>query len=463
MNKTMIHPSCLALFGLILSMSLAGPLRAQGTTPEPPKIERARVEILPHQPGAHFIRITADRDDCTYPLGATPLFRIQLAADPYPAGGIPITYRLGPESFEGAGKAAVVPAEGLALPVDARGEPGFVRLMVEAVFDGQTNTATGTVGFAPELIQPTQTEPEDFDAFWAKQREDLAAVPMDLVLEPLPGRSTPEVEVFHWSVQNVGNWEGPSRFYGVLAVPQGPGPFPAVLHVPGAGVRPYAGQVSQAAKGIITLEVGIHGIPVDRDEALYKALSRGALNNYPTTALHDRHAYFYRRVVLGCLRANDYLASHPKWDGSNLVVMGFSQGGMLSIITAALDARVTALAAAYPAYCDVTGYLHGRAGGWPAFFRPDRDGNLQSLAPGDPRLVTTTYYDVVNFARRVRVPGHYSLGYNDPVCPPTSMFAACNLIAAPREFVVAPGQGHRVSAVQHQRREAWLGARLGLP
>jgi hypothetical protein len=28
----------------------------------------------------------------------------------------------------------------------------------------------------------------------------------------------------------------------------------------------------------------------------------------------------------------------------------------------------------------------------------------------------------------VKVPGHYSWGFNDTVCPPTSMYVACNAI-----------------------------------
>ena len=180
------------------------------------------------------------------------------------------------------------------------------------------------------------------------------------------------MEVFHLSIQNVGGWKGPSRMFGILAVPRGEGPFPAMLAVPGAGVRPYGGEIALAKKGVITLQIGIHGIPVNLDPDVYEQLARGALAEYDSYNLDDRSRYYYRRVYLGCLRAVDFLASHPKWDKKNLLVMGGSQGGQLSIVTAALDPSVTALAANYPAYCDVTGYLHDRAGGWPGFFKPDR-------------------------------------------------------------------------------------------
>jgi cephalosporin-C deacetylase len=179
------------------------------------------VSFVPVASATNLIQIAPDRADWTYPLGATPTFQVRLAVDPYPVDGIPITYRLGPEQFEGAEQAAVVPARGLSIPAGTRGEPGFTRLIVMAERDGVTNAGICTVGFSPDLTRPTQTEPADFDLFWAEQKAGLAKVPAEPELTPLPGLSTPAAGVFHWSIQNVGNWEGPSRIYGILAVPSG--------------------------------------------------------------------------------------------------------------------------------------------------------------------------------------------------------------------------------------------------
>ena len=53
-----------------------------------------------------------------------------------------------------------------------------------------------------------------------------------------------------------------------------PGKYPALLRVPGAGVRGYAGAIVEAEKGMITLEIGIHGIPVTLEPSVYASLSR---------------------------------------------------------------------------------------------------------------------------------------------------------------------------------------------
>ena len=140
----------------------------------------------------------------------------------------------------------------------------------------------------------------------------------------------------------------------------------------------------------------------------------------------------------------------PEFDGENLAVTGGSQGGALSIITAGLDKRVNYLAAFYPALCDLTGYLEGRAGGWPHMFK-NYDASLR------PNWVKVApYYDVVNFARNLTVPGWYSWGYNDNVCPPTSMYAAYNSISSPKELHVFHQTAHWTFPEQGEDANTWL-------
>jgi cephalosporin-C deacetylase len=220
-------------------------------------------------------------------------------------------------------------------------------------------------------------------------------------------------------------------------------------------VRPYTGNIAMAEKGFITLQMGIHGIPVNLAPEVYEQLARGALGDYPRNQLDDRHSYYFRRVYLGVLRASEVLAAHAQWDGKTLVVAGGSQGGQLSLVAAALNPRITAVAASYPAYSDVSGYWHGSTGGWPGLFRTGANGQMNDL-PAEPKLATTRYYDSVNFARRIKVPGHYSWGYNDMVTPPTSLHAAYNVITAPKQLLIAPDMAHSSSPEQNRQRTDWI-------
>ena len=78
----------------------------------------------------------------------------------------------------------------------------------------------------------------------------------------------------------------------------------------------------------------------------------------------------------------------------------------------------------------------------------------------EAKFVTTRYYDVVNFARRVTVPGLYSWGFNDETCPPTSMYASYNVITAPKRLMLAYDKGHQSTQEQVDDVNGWLGDEL---
>jgi cephalosporin-C deacetylase-like acetyl esterase len=405
--------------------------------------------------GAIRLQVVPDRADWTYAVGTPARFRVSANRDGFPLPLAAVTYEVGPEMLPPAEtKTVPLPAEGLTVASPGLREPGFVRLVAKASVDGHDYRAVGTAGFAPERIAPTVDEPADFEAFWSAGKDALAKVPVDAKLVPMPEVSNGKVDCWHVSLQNVGaDTTGQSRFFGVLCEPKGHGPFPALLQVPGAGVRAYRGNVEMAEKGIITFQVGIHGLPVNLDPAVYEALGAAGLSGYPTFNLDERDRYYYRRVYLGCLRANDFLVSRPRFDGRNLGVTGGSQGGALSIVTAGLDPRVKLLAAYYPALADVTGYWKGRAGGWPHMFKDEK----RRLGA---RIANVGYYDVVGFARRVKVPGLYSWGYNDEVCPPTSMYAAYGVIPGEKALLLALETGHFTTPEQVRRVNRWLEERL---
>ncbi len=412
--------------------------------------------LLHAQPrvGVIQVLVAPDRADWKYAPGQKPIFHIRAVRDGANLGGQTVSYTIGPEMLDPVIKQTVaLPAEGLKVEGVTLNVPGFVRCIATVEENGNRYRGLATAAFAPEKIQPTVKEPADFDAFWQAGKEELAKVPLEAERTLVPELSTAKVNVYHVSILTVGpGARGTARVFGMLSVPTAPGKYPALLRVPGAGVRGTPPMVKEAAAGAITLNIGIHGIPQTMDASVYTRLIEGALNGYWINGLDHRDRYYYRRVYLGCVRAVDYLVSLDNWDGKTLAVIGGSQGGALSIITAALDPRVKALAAYYPALSDTTGYLEGRAGGWPHMFRAT--GGDSHRTP--EKIATVAYYDVVNFARRVRQPGIYSWGFNDETCPPTSMYAAFNVIPAPKQLLLALETGHFLRREQEDVVMAWM-------
>jgi cephalosporin-C deacetylase-like acetyl esterase len=410
---------------------------------------------LPQQSlGTYQIRVAPDRDDWTYELNQTAKFEVAVTLNNRQVVGLPIKYSCGPEAMPPSIENTVTTtSQSFVINAGSLKEPGFLRCIVTLDKDGRTYRGLATAGYRPDQIKPTTNDPTDFDKFWNDGKTELVKLPMDAKLELLPNYGTATVDVFQVNFQNVGGGTSrSSRIYGILTIPKSTKPnqkFPALLIVPGAGVRPYKGNTSLAEKGIITLQIGIHGMPVALDQSVYDNLAAGALNRYMVSGLENKNNYYYRRVILGSIRANDFLSSLPQFDGKNLAVMGGSQGGALSIMTAALDTRVKTLAVWVPALADLTGYIHGRAGGWHHAFKDENNRTKE-------KIETSSYYDTVNFARRLKVPGIYTFGYNDETCPPTSMFAAYNTVVAPKKLILAFETGHAVTAEQSDRINKWI-------
>jgi cephalosporin-C deacetylase len=406
--------------------------------------------------GTPEVLVTPVSPTWTYPVGAPATFSVAVRRDGHPLAGVPVTVRCGPEMLPPTfTKDIVSGSTPFVIEAGTMRSAGFLRCIGTAQHEGRTYRGLGTAGFDPQTITPTVTDPDDFDAFWTEGKTQLAKIPVEMTRELLPSYGGPGITVSHVSFQTVGldpNGTATSRIYGILCEPSAPGKYPALLSVPGAGVRAYRGLIAPCQHGVITLQIGIHGLPVTLDPLVYTSLGAGSLSRYFMTNLEDRDRFFYRRVYLSTVRANDVLTSLANYDGTNLGVIGGSQGGALAIVTAALDPRVKVLSSTYPALADLTGYLHDRAGGWPHFFHPTRPGPK----PTPEALRTLPYYDVVNFARRVKVPGIYTWGYNDETVPPTSIFAAYNVITAPRTWMLALTTGHNTTPEQTARIDAWM-------
>ena len=403
------------------------------------------------QGGTSLIKVIVapDHKDWTYKVNETAKFSVQVLKYGNLMDNVTIDYETGPEAWPDVKKEGVVLKNGKTEFSGTMKVPGFYRVRVWAVVDGRRYEGLATAAFEPEKIQPTVKDPADFDAFWTKAIEDARKFNLDPRLTLLPDRCTSDVNVYHISFQNDGF---SSRIYGMLTVPKKPGKYPAILKVPGAGIRPYTGDTRLASMGFVTLEIGIHGIPVNLDIQAYLDLNGGPLAGYWGIRLNDKNTHYYKRVYVGCVRAVDFIYTLPEFDGTNIAVTGGSQGGALTIVTAGLDSRIKYAAGMYPALCDATGYLNKRAGGWPHYFK--------GIEPKPGELETIGYYDVVNFARRVKAPGFYTWGFNDLTCPPTSMYSAYNVITAPKELHIFQETGHWTFPEQAEKLTMWLTGKL---
>lgn len=386
------------------------------------------------------------KEPCTFTV---QVFKAQnVVKEPYT-----LDYELGPEWYPTDTARNITVKDGVRKFTSTMNTPGFLRLKVTVHYNDHEYTGLATAGYAVDKIQPLSTEPKDFLTYWQDQlaycRQEA---PLDLWMELWGDHCTELDNVYKVSYQ-VQPWGG--RYYGVLTVPKAPGKYPALLRVPGAGVRPYNGDTYTAPGKLIVLEVGVHGIPIDMPQNVYDALHNGALSGYWCFNDDDKDRFYYHRVIIGAVRGVDVICSLPQYNGEALGVMGSSQGGALSLITTALDKRITCCAPIHPALCDHEAFAYDRAGGWPHYYHSY--GQLS-----DRQKNTLKYYDGVNFARHITVPCWFSFGYNDEVVPPTSMYAAYNVITAPKECYPYLETGHYWYQEQYDQWQDWMRKELGI-
>ena len=406
-------------------------------------------------PRKPFVQIVAtpNHADSRYAVGQTALLRIAAQEGGVPLSGTKVYYKVGPEMLLPEGRDSVVFADGEALiPMGTLQQPGFLACQYEfTTADGKKQSDLVKLAFSPEAIEAFTPQPKDFDQFWQKAISEARKQPLEPVLADVPD-ATDE----HFVTKLVRLHVGKQKWiYGMLTIPRDGKQHPVVLCPPGAGSTKVSPSDYFGRQGMIYMKIESHDNDPRLADAEYNSMRQQKCDGYMRRGMESKDTYYYKDVYVGCVRAVDYLCSLPEWDGENVIVTGGSQGGALTIVTAALSDKVTLCAPFYPALCDLTGFLHQRAGGWPKFFSGIyKDSRVDT--PQQQAVQTLQYFDVVNFARRLKVPTFMSWGYNDDTCSPTSVWAAWNAISAPKVCDITPSSGHWRFPTSQQKCLEWM-------
>jgi cephalosporin-C deacetylase len=286
-----------------------------------------------------------------------------------------------------------------------------------------------------EAYGTSAVRPPDFDAFWEAIMAEAATIPLSPSLEHVPLRSTPEVDVFEIHYNSLDGL----RIAGWYCVPKAaylPPPYPALLLVPGYISEPTLPK-SWARQGYAAVGVAPRG----------KLRSNSRWNpGYPgllTSNIVDRHTYAYRGFYVDAARAVDFVLTRPEVDQSRIGVHGSSQGGALTITTAALRPEISVGAAGAPYLCgfmDAAALTHS----WPY----EEINDYLRLYPERAEAVheTLNYFDGINFAPRISCPLLIYVGLNDDVCPPETAYALQRALRCPNELHAYPRCAHDAGA-----------------
>jgi len=285
--------------------------------------------------------------------------------------------------------------------------------------------------------RPRVQTPADFDAFWADVLRQAAAVPLDPEMFPDPLRSSADVDVFQVFYSSLDH----VRIAAWYCRPaRRTGRSPALLFLPGYQMDPPIPK-EWARKGYSVLSVAPRG----------KLRSLRQFNpGYPNLLTHnivDRHTYAYRGFYVDCWRGIDFLLSRPEVDPGRVGVTGTSQGGGLTITTAAMRSEIRAAAAGAPYLCgfmDAIELTHT--------YPYEEINDFLRTHPESRRSVeqTLAYFDGISFADKITCPIIVNIGLQDNVCPPETGYALFNRIrAADKRLYPYDGHGHDAGRHKH--------------
>jgi cephalosporin-C deacetylase len=266
-------------------------------------------------------------------------------------------------------------------------------------------------------------------------------IPLNPTIEPVAWRSTETVDVFEIGYDSLDG----VRIAGWYCVPkQIQPPYPGLLLVPGYISEPTLPK-SWAKQGYAAVGVAPRG----------KLRSNRQYNpGYPGLLVDnilDRNTYAYRGFYVDATRAVDFLLARPEVDAARIGVHGSSQGGALTLTTAALRAdAITCGAAGAPYLCgfmDAAALTHS--------YPYEEINEYLRMYPDREQAIRTTlsYFDGINFAPLIRCPMLIHIGLRDDVCPPETGFAAYDALTC--EKVLHPYEGSSHEAGAH-----WEGPRI---
>lgn len=414
----------------------------------------ARAENYPYRSDYLWVTVP-DHADWLYKTGEKANIEIQFYKYGIPRNG-EVTYTVGNDLLRTDTKGSVTLKNGRAkINIGTKKTPGFRDVVLTMKLDGQSYTHHVKVGFSPEKIQPFTQEPKDFNTFWQGNLDELAKLPLTYTKEIAKEYCTDKVDCY---LVKIPVSRRKQCVYGYLFYPKNaqPGKHPVVLCPPGAGIKTIKEPLRHkyyAENGFIRLEIEIHGLDPRLPKETFDDISR-AFNSDPTgyleNGIDNRDRYYMKHVYLALVRCIDLLTSLPEWDGRNVAVQGGSQGGALALVAAGLDKRVNLCVVNHPALSDMAGYTEkGRTGGYPHFNR------MTGLYTPD-NISTMAYYDVVNFARKVKATTYMTWGYNDNTCPPTTSYAVWNTLNCEKESLITPINEHWTSDATEYGQMVWI-------
>lgn len=288
----------------------------------------------------------------------------------------------------------------------------------------------GGAAVSPEALRPG-TEPADYDEFWSAQDAALADVPVAAELTPTP---CPDGKVRLYAVKIA--CAGPNPVTGWLTIPAGASAtnrLPAEVSYRGASTADHL-PPSSPPHDRIRFESNGHGFDLGRGDeyvrGFFASVSKpGYGYGFDPDSNSHRESSYWLGMALRAIRALEWIATLPEWDGANLSLSAGSQGGWQALMAASRFHRVTKITTSVTWGLDWTGQAEFK--------------RLKSTYRPNCWFPEMAYFDAVFAARRVTCPVEIAgAGLGDYVSPPSSLAVLYNVLEVPKKITWNQGCTH---------------------
>ncbi len=286
--------------------------------------------------------------------------------------------------------------------------------------------------------------PGDFDEYWAKALKELDAVKPKVELVPVDILGDCNAELFHLYFTGVGG----ARLHAKYLRPKNAAAkkHPAVIQFHG-----YGGNSGEWTEKLAYVNAGFSFISLDcRGQAGLSEDNASVIGNtregHLGRGLHDvPEKLLYRFHFLDTAQIARIVLDLPEVDSARVGSIGGSQGGALALVCASLEPRIKRCAPVYP-------FLSDYKRVWEMDLAKDAYSDLRNYfrqfdplhQREDEIFLKLGYIDIQHLTPRIKAEVLMAITLMDPICPPSTQFAAYNKITSPKEAVIYPDHGHEM-------------------